>query len=214
MRSGRSTRFRGAGRDQQETASRQRSGNWPRWVSAISAKTTCRRRCRRSQTLADLPLMWHFIGQIQANKTRLVAEHFHWVHTLDRERSLCDSTSNAPRIWRLLMCASRCVSKTSPAKAESSKQARAAGAHTPGIAATATARTDGICRRPAKAIEAQRHCSIELAACCGICASKDSIWTRCRWACRAIWRRPCRGRRWSDRYGHFWGTKAEAQLPS
>ncbi len=36
--------------------------------------------------LADLPLTWHFIGQLQANKTRDVAEHFHWVHTLDRER--------------------------------------------------------------------------------------------------------------------------------
>jgi pyridoxal phosphate enzyme (YggS family) len=36
--------------------------------------------------LADLPLTWHFIGQLQANKTRAVAEQFHWVHTLDRER--------------------------------------------------------------------------------------------------------------------------------
>jgi pyridoxal phosphate enzyme (YggS family) len=36
--------------------------------------------------LADLPLTWHFIGQLQANKTRAIAEHFHWVHTLDRER--------------------------------------------------------------------------------------------------------------------------------
>jgi PLP dependent protein len=36
--------------------------------------------------LADLPLTWHFIGQLQGNKTRAVAEGFHWVHTLDRER--------------------------------------------------------------------------------------------------------------------------------
>jgi pyridoxal phosphate enzyme (YggS family) len=36
--------------------------------------------------LADLPLTWHYIGQLQANKTRVVAEHFHWFHTLDRER--------------------------------------------------------------------------------------------------------------------------------
>ncbi len=36
--------------------------------------------------LADLPLTWHYIGQLQANKTRAVAENFHWVHTLDRER--------------------------------------------------------------------------------------------------------------------------------
>lgn len=36
--------------------------------------------------LSDLELTWHFIGQLQTNKTRAVAEHFHWVHTLDRER--------------------------------------------------------------------------------------------------------------------------------
>jgi len=29
-------------------------------------------------------LTWHFIGHVQANKTRAVAEHFHWVHTIDR----------------------------------------------------------------------------------------------------------------------------------
>ncbi|MGP1683713.1 MAG: YggS family pyridoxal phosphate-dependent enzyme, partial [Giesbergeria sp.] len=31
-------------------------------------------------------LVWHCIGPVQANKTRLVAEHFDWLHTLDRER--------------------------------------------------------------------------------------------------------------------------------
>jgi pyridoxal phosphate enzyme (YggS family) len=34
--------------------------------------------------LSDLALVWHCIGPIQSNKTRLVAEHFHWVHTVDR----------------------------------------------------------------------------------------------------------------------------------
>ena len=34
--------------------------------------------------LADLPLQWHCIGPIQSNKTRLVAEHFAWVQTVDR----------------------------------------------------------------------------------------------------------------------------------
>ena len=29
-------------------------------------------------------LIWHFIGHLQSNKTRAVAEHFHWVHTVDR----------------------------------------------------------------------------------------------------------------------------------
>ena len=34
--------------------------------------------------LNDLPLEWHCIGPIQSNKTRLVAEHFDWVHSIDR----------------------------------------------------------------------------------------------------------------------------------
>lgn len=28
---------------------------------------------------------WHFIGRIQSNKTRAIAEHFSWVHTLERD---------------------------------------------------------------------------------------------------------------------------------
>jgi pyridoxal phosphate enzyme (YggS family) len=36
--------------------------------------------------LADVraALVWHCVGPIQSNKTRLVAEHFDWAHTLDR----------------------------------------------------------------------------------------------------------------------------------
>jgi pyridoxal phosphate enzyme (YggS family) len=34
--------------------------------------------------LAELPLEWHCIGPIQSNKTRLVAAHFTWAHTVDR----------------------------------------------------------------------------------------------------------------------------------
>ena len=33
---------------------------------------------------ADLPLVWHFIGHLQSNKTRQVAEYFDWVHTIDK----------------------------------------------------------------------------------------------------------------------------------
>ena len=31
-------------------------------------------------------LEWHFIGPVQSNKTKLIAEHFHWVHSVDRLR--------------------------------------------------------------------------------------------------------------------------------
>ena len=38
----------------------------------------------KMDTLADLPLEWHFIGPLQSNKTRLVAERFAWVHSVER----------------------------------------------------------------------------------------------------------------------------------
>ena len=38
----------------------------------------------KQQELADLALTWHFIGPIQSNKTRPIAEHFAWVHSVDR----------------------------------------------------------------------------------------------------------------------------------
>ncbi len=34
--------------------------------------------------LIDLPLLWHFIGPIQSNKTRAIAENFSWAHSVDR----------------------------------------------------------------------------------------------------------------------------------
>ncbi|CAG0954829.1 partial Pyridoxal phosphate homeostasis protein, partial [Anaerolineae bacterium] len=34
--------------------------------------------------LAELGLEWHFIGPLQSNKTRPVAEHFAWVHSIER----------------------------------------------------------------------------------------------------------------------------------
>jgi len=36
------------------------------------------------EALKDLPLEWHFIGPLQSNKTRAVAENFAWVHSVDR----------------------------------------------------------------------------------------------------------------------------------
>src|SRR5690606_27124137 len=38
----------------------------------------------KQQALQDLDIEWHFIGPIQSNKTRIIAEHFAWVHSVDR----------------------------------------------------------------------------------------------------------------------------------
>ena len=35
--------------------------------------------------ITDFALTWHFIGPIQKNKTKAIAEHFNWVHSIDRE---------------------------------------------------------------------------------------------------------------------------------
>lgn len=40
----------------------------------------------KMNALGDLDLEWHFIGRLQSNKTRPVATHFDWVHTVDRLR--------------------------------------------------------------------------------------------------------------------------------
>lgn len=40
----------------------------------------------KMDALADLAASWHFIGRLQANKARGVAERFHWVHAVDRPR--------------------------------------------------------------------------------------------------------------------------------
>lgn len=41
----------------------------------------------KQQALTDLDdIVWHFIGPLQSNKTRQVAEHFAWVHSIEREK--------------------------------------------------------------------------------------------------------------------------------
>lgn len=38
----------------------------------------------KQEALADLAITWHFIGPIQSNKTQAIAQHFSWVHSIDR----------------------------------------------------------------------------------------------------------------------------------
>jgi len=46
------------------------------------------------KTLSDLNLEWHFIGPLQSNKTTPVAQHFDWVHSIDRLK-IAERLSNA-----------------------------------------------------------------------------------------------------------------------
>lgn len=42
-------------------------------------------------------LIWHFIGHLQSNKTRAVAEHFDWVHTIERPKIAARLSRQRPR---------------------------------------------------------------------------------------------------------------------
>ena len=39
---------------------------------------------QKRRVLTDLDIIWHFIGPVQSNKTRVLAEGFDWVHSVDR----------------------------------------------------------------------------------------------------------------------------------
>lgn len=55
--------------------------------------------------LSALPLVWHFIGPIQSNKTRAIAEHFDWVHSVAREKiALRLAQARPPRLGPLDIC--------------------------------------------------------------------------------------------------------------
>ncbi len=55
--------------------------------------------------LRALPLEWHFIGPIQSNKTRAIAENFAWVHSIERERiALRLSEARPPALAPINVC--------------------------------------------------------------------------------------------------------------
>ena len=57
------------------------------------------------EELRDPSLVWHFIGQLQTNKTRAVAENFHWVHTVNRLKIAQRLNDQRPRhLDRLEVC--------------------------------------------------------------------------------------------------------------
>jgi len=60
--------------------------------AAIQAGQTCfaenylRDALTKMEVLQEYDLEWHFIGKIQRNKTRKIAENFAWVHSIDSEK--------------------------------------------------------------------------------------------------------------------------------
>lgn len=56
------------------------------WQAGLTAfgENYLQEALQKQQELQDLDLEWHFIGPVQSNKTRDLAAHFDWLHTLDR----------------------------------------------------------------------------------------------------------------------------------
>lgn len=87
-----STAAKAAGRPPESIALLAVSKTWP-LLSVIDAAAAGQRAfgenyvqegVDKAIATVDRNLDWHFIGPLQSNKTRLVAEHFAWVHSIDR----------------------------------------------------------------------------------------------------------------------------------
>ncbi len=54
--------------------------------------------------LNDLNIHWHFIGPIQSNKCKSIAEHFHWVQSIDRRKVAAKLNECCPNGKNLQVC--------------------------------------------------------------------------------------------------------------
>lgn len=70
------------------TVSKTRSANEIRsaWACGLEnfGESYLQEALQKQRALSDLPIIWHFIGPIQANKTAGIAAHFDWAHSVDR----------------------------------------------------------------------------------------------------------------------------------
>lgn len=87
--------------------------------------------------LAELPLTWHFIGRIQSNKTKPVAQQFDWVHGLDRlkiaERLSAQRPSDRPPLNVCLQINIAAEATKAGIAPEQSAELAAAVARLPGL---------------------------------------------------------------------------------
>jgi pyridoxal phosphate enzyme (YggS family) len=116
--------------------------------------------CDKVAALADVPgLEWHFIGQLQGNKTREVAGHFHWVHTIDRARMAERLSSQRPDHLPPLQVLLQVRLADEPGKGG------VAPADVPALASCSSGDLSGSC-----------------ASCCSHCGRRARTSTPCRWA--------------------------------
>jgi pyridoxal phosphate enzyme (YggS family) len=59
---------------------------------------------QKIEALQDLDICWHFIGPLQSNKTRAIATHFDWVHSVDRLKTAKRLNDQRPDTLAPLNC--------------------------------------------------------------------------------------------------------------
>ena len=68
-------------------------------------ENTVQEGLEKIRAAADERLIWHFIGHLQSNKTRVVAENFDWVHTIDKPKTANRlSNQRPPELGPLNIC--------------------------------------------------------------------------------------------------------------
>lgn len=66
------------------------------WGQRAFGENTAQEALGKQHELAGLDVEWHFIGAIQSNKTRDIAEHFAWAQSVDREKILLRLSAQRP----------------------------------------------------------------------------------------------------------------------
>jgi pyridoxal phosphate enzyme (YggS family) len=112
--------------------------------------------------LADLPLEWHCIGPIQSNKTRLVAEHFDWAHSVDRLKIAQRLSEQRPQGKAPLNVCIQVNIDGGPTKAGVAPEDALALAQA--VAALPQVRLRGIMTIPEPAIDFEAACAVHMRA--------------------------------------------------
>jgi len=113
--------------------------------------------CAKIDALQGLGLEWHFIGPLQSNKTREVAEHFDCIHTIERLKIARRLSEQRPTAVGPLDCCIEVNISGAPQKAGASPERTAELAHT--VAGLPRLRLRGLMAipEPAEEPDAQRR---------------------------------------------------------
>ncbi|RBQ20349.1 YggS family pyridoxal phosphate-dependent enzyme [Spongiactinospora rosea] len=103
---------RAAGRDRAEVSLVAVTKTYPasdvRILAGLGVRDVAENRAQeaagKAEECADLPLTWHFVGQLQTNKVRLVVGHAAVVHSVDRPRLVGALSTEAVRAGREVGC--------------------------------------------------------------------------------------------------------------